>query len=292
MTLRHMRIFVAVCDHGGVTKAAEALYMAQPSVSLAIRELEQYYGARFFDRISRRLYLTQAGQQMLGYARHITSLFDEMERSMRTSFEQGALRIACTVTIGTCLMPNLARAFGTQYPQMRLEVRVDNAETVERQVLANDVDLGLSEGIPHAQALVSAPFMDDTLVLVCAGAHPFAHRKQVSARELAQQDVLLRESGSGTRELFDSAMLTLGVEIHPLWQCTSTQAIVRAVEANLGVSVLPRRMVQQDIARGRVVAVPLRDVAFSRKFYILHHRSKYLSQSMQAFIALCREQAL
>ena len=290
MTLRHLKIFVAVCDYKTITKASEALYIAQPSVSLAISELEEYYGVRLFDRISRKLYLTEAGEQVLGYARHITALFDEMEKSIRNAEASGTIRVGASVTIGTCLLPFYAQKFEQAFPHLSLSATVENSDVLEKMVLGNKLDLALIEGIPRSDQLIVAPFLDDELVAICGKENPLGRKKEVSAQELIREPLILREIGSGTRQLFDNAMTLHNLSVKPRWECISTQAILNAVRMNIGISMLPSRLVGNEIREGKLQRIPVKDLQLKRKFSIIYHKNKYLSSALQAFIKLCREQ--
>lgn len=290
MTLRHLRIFVAVCDYKTITKASEALYIAQPSVSLAISELEEYYGVRLFDRISRKLYLTKAGEQVLGYARHITSLFDQMEKSVKNAEASGAIRVGASVTIGTCLLPIFAKKFEETIAHLSLSATVENSNILEKMVLANQLDLALVEGVPCSDQLIVSPFLDDELVAVCSADNPLGQSEEVSAEELSRKPLILREVGSGTRQLFENAMMLHNLSIKPHWECISTQAIVNAVMMDIGVSVLPERLVSKEIKEGKLLKIPVKDLQLKRKFSIIYHKNKYLSTALQSFIEICRFQ--
>lgn len=135
MTLRHMKIFVSVYQNNGITRASEELHLAQPSVSLAIRELEDYYGIRLFDRISRRLYVTEQGKMFYDYALHIVSLFDEMELGIRNWEHMGTLRIGSSITIGNFLLPGLIKKFTTAHPNMNVKASVHNSSYIEESIL-------------------------------------------------------------------------------------------------------------------------------------------------------------
>lgn len=289
MTLRHMKIFVTVCECQSVTQAAEKLYLAQPSVSLAIRELEQYYGVRLFDRISRRLYLTDAGKKCLEYASHIVSLSGEMEREVKDRETMGSLRIGSSITIGTCLMPGYVKQFRDRCPGVAVKVIMDNSSQIVRQVNENLLDFALIEGAPEKSQLVYRRFLEDYLVLVCPKDSPLCQKKSIRPEELAGCDFLLREKGSGARELFDSSMLVHNIVVEPKWESISTQALLNAVSMGLGVSVLPQRLAQPAISGGLVASVPVEGVDFRRCYYIVFHRNKYLTDSMKAFLELCGE---
>jgi DNA-binding transcriptional LysR family regulator len=149
MTLRHLQIFLAVVDAGNMTRASEALFIAQPTVSLAIAELEKHYGVKLFDRLSRRLYLTGPGKVLLGYARHVINLLGEMDQAIEVESGSGSLRIGATLTIGTCLLPGFLTSFSDQYPQVRVEASIRNTRDIEQLVIRNELDLALVEGIDH-----------------------------------------------------------------------------------------------------------------------------------------------
>lgn len=290
MTLRHLKIFVAVCDYKTITKASEALYIAQPSVSLAISELEDYYGVRLFDRISRKLYLTEAGEQVLGYARHITDLFDEMEQRIKNAEASGTIRVGASITVGTCLLPFYAKKFESAFPHLTLSATVENSDILEKMVLGNKLDLALIEGIPHSDQLIVSPFLDDELVVVCSKENPLWRKKEVLPEELTHQPLILREIGSGTRQLFDNAMMLHNLPVTPHWECISTQAILNAVAMDIGISVLPFRLVDSALKEGKLKRIPVKDLELRRKFYIIYHKNKYLSSALQGFIMLCREE--
>ncbi len=287
MTLRHLKIFAAVCRYGGITKASEQLHLSQPSVSTAVRELEKYYGIKLFDRISRRLYITGAGKQFLSYALHIVSLFDEMEKASRNWDALSALRIGSSITIGTCLLPSLARTFSRLHPLIKIHARISNSAELEKWICSDDIDLALTEGIIHHPSIISEKFMDDELILICAPGHPLTEKETVYPEELRQYDFILREKGSGTRELFDSAMLVHNIEINPVWESVSTQAIIQAVTAGLGLSVIPLRLAESAVQTGEIRRIKPEGLCFRRAFHIIHHRHKYISPAVRDFISIC-----
>lgn len=282
MTLRHMKIFVKVCRCKSATEAAEKLGIAQPAVSLAIRELERYYGVRLFDRISHRLFLTEEGKQLLLYAEKIVSLFDEAESGLHNRDFFGMVRIGSSVTVGTCLLPDYVQRFRSQYPKIKVQVTVDNSAAIEKKVLENQLDFALIEGNIHSSSIVCHRFRKDELVLVC-GANDLSCPDELSPEQLAGLPFLLREHGSGTRELFDSALLTRGITVTPEWESISTEALVSAVSHGLGVSVLPLRLVERDLSEGKLKRIHIRGLTLGRYFSRIHHKDKNLSRYVQAF---------
>lgn len=292
MTLRHIRIFLAVCNHdNNITRAAESLYMTQPAVSLAIHELENYYGVRLFERISRKLYITEAGKQMQEYASHLLSMFDDMERELRNWDSAGILRVGASITIGSQFMPEYVSRYQIVCPAVEVKVQVGPTGYLEKELLANHLDFALVEGVVHSPHLVCDEYMEDALVAVCAPGKPFQKGETVEIEQFRSQRLLLRESGSGTREKFDSAARLAGFSVEPSWESTSTGALVNAAIHGLGIAVLPGRMVVDELEKGEVVSFLVKGMDLRRRFKIVYHKNKFLSSSARIFIQLCRQYA-
>lgn len=289
MTIRHLKIFLSVCDNGcNTTKAAEELHMTQPAVSLAIRELEQYYGVVLFDRIGRRLKITEAGQRLGEYSSHILSLFDDMEMGMRNWDSFGILRVGSSITIGSQFLPNYVKAFYNRFPGTEVRVTVGPSEQLEQKLLNNELDFALIEGASHISSFISEEFMEDHLTVICPARGSFRQGQQISIEEFRRQKFLLRERGSGTRETFERAIEEAGFSVSPIWEAMSTTALVNAVINGLGIAVLPHRMVIGPLKRGLVASVSVKGLNFRRKFHIIYHKEKFLTSSAKAFIDLCR----
>ncbi len=289
MTLRHLKIFLAVCDNGyNVTKAAQALYIAQPAVSAAIRELEEYYGVKRFDRISRRFYITEAGKKFYQYARHVDSLFDQMEKEMRDWEALGVLRIGSSITVGSWLMPEYVKRFSEQYPQMQVQVKVEQSEQLEKKLLNNELDFACMEGVIHEPGLVGEEFLEDSLLPVIQAGAGIAPWEIITLEKFQRQHFLLREPGSGTREIFDSVVQTAGFSVRPVWESASNTALLNAACAGLGVTVLSSRVVAKMIAEGQLVPFQVEGLNFKRQFRIVYHQNKYLPAPALDFMELCR----
>lgn len=289
MTIRHLKIFLAVCDGGcNTTRAAEALTMAQPAVSLALKELEQYYGVVLFDRVGRHLQITAAGKRLWEYASHITSLFDDMEKGMRDWDTFGLLRVGASITIGSQFLPNYVKAFYARHPGTEIRAVIEPSDRLEAQILSSDLDLALMEGVSHSPSLESEEYMEDHLVVICPARGQFVQGQTLTQEEFRSQKFLLREPGSGTRETFQRVMEEAGLAVEPIWEAMSTTALVNAVINGLGITVLPHRMVLGPLSKGLVVSVRVEGLEFRRKYYIVRHRAKYLTASARAFLDLCR----
>lgn len=288
MTLRHMKIFVTVYQNKGITKASEMLHLAQPSVSLAIRELEEYYGIHLFERIGRRIFPTECGKDFYGYALHIVSLFDEMEKKVRNWDTIGTLRIGASVTIGTHLLPGIIQRASALFPDLTIEVFINNSTSIEEHILDNTVDIGLIENRPELPEVVFEPFMKDSLCAIVPPGHPLSRKRSVTLPQLAKYPMLMREHGSAGREILDACFALEQITVHPLWESSSTQAIVKGVAAGIGVSVLPYLLVEKDIQEHFITQIPVTP-PLQRDFNIIYHKSKYLTGNMHAFINACKK---
>ena len=289
MTLRHIRIFLAVCDNGcNVTRASEALYMAQPAVSAAIRELEEEFGVRLFDRLSRRFYITEAGKRFYQYASRMAYLYSDMEREMRSWGSGGVLRAGCSITVGSRLMPEYVSLFAQQHPEIQVQVSVEPSERLEKRLLSNELDFAIIEGEVHEPGLTGEAYLEDILLPVAA---PGLFRQSTLTQDVfRQQKFLLREKGSGTREVFDRATGAAGFSIEPVWESASNTALLHAAAQGLGIAVLSRRLTEDYICRGMLCPLTVEGLHFSRQFRMVYHQNKYLSPAAQDFMDLCRQE--
>lgn len=285
MTLRHIKIFLAVYQCGcNTTRAAQALHMTQPAVSLAIRELESYYGVALFERIGRRLSITQTGLNFHTYASHIAALFDEMEAGLRNWDHFGVLRVGASITVGAQFLPSYVKIFRALYPEADIQVKVAPTLHLEDDILNNHLDLALVEGIPHSPALVSQEYMEDHLIIICPPNGPFHQGQILTQEQFRQQKFLLRERGSGTREEFEHVIEAAGFTVNPLWEAMSTTALVNGVINGLGIAVLPYRMVVGPLECGLVRSVTVEGLDFSRRFRILYHKNKFITPLARQFM--------
>jgi DNA-binding transcriptional LysR family regulator len=287
MTLRHLKIFITVVNSGSMTAAAQALFIAQPTVSQAIAELENHYGVKLFDRLSRRLYITEAGKQFLSYARHILALFEEMDQIMKNPDKSGVLKVGASITVGACLLPQLTNELANIYPSVRIQAVINNTMDIENLIMKNTIDFGVVEGLIHSSDLISHPFMDDELVLVTGKQHPLAQCRSIPLCELENLDFIVREQGSGTRELFESALAAKEIKWRLKWECNNPDGIKSAIINGIGVTFISKRLIEEDWKRERLHIIKVNDLDLKRKFSVLYHKNKYLTETMKTFFDLC-----
>lgn len=287
MTIRHMKIFKTVCECGcSITKAAEKMNMTQPAVSLAVGELESYYGIKLFDRISRRLYLSEAGKMFLEYANSISLTFDDMEKRVRSWELSGIVRVGSSVSIGAKLMPQYVKEFKKENPGTRVVVNINRSEELEALLFENKLDFALIEGMVHDHNLVYEDYMEDRVALVARADY---ETRVIEPEDIYDLPFLLREHGSGTREIFESSLAASSTPLpEPAWESTSTEAIINAAAEGLGIAAVPYRMVNERIDSGEVAEVFIKNISFARKYKLVYHKDKKLSIHDKRFIEICR----
>ncbi len=287
MTLRHYKIFIAVCDTMNMTSAAKTLFISQSAVSQAITELEKYYDIRLFERLSRKLYLTQAGEKLLSYARHMIKMNMDVEKDMKKLHENGSFRVGASVTVGAHVLPKLISNYHHKYAQTEIEVFEDNTEKIEKLILNDEIDIGIVEGEILSLDIQKFAFMEDELVLICAVNHRFAESQTVEPHELEQEKFIVREKGSGTRKLFEEIMAANRLMWNPIWTCNNADTIKMAVREGLGISVISWRTVSDEVASGFLCQTRVGGIQFKRQFKIIYHKNKYITKSMEQFINQC-----
>ena len=287
MTSRNLQIFVTVAELGKMTEAARVLYITQSSVSQAIASIEQEYGVVLFERLSRGIFLTDAGKELLNYARGYFSVKSDMEEFLLSQGERQALKIGATITVGTCVISPLLLKLKAENKQLNAQVLVENTHGLEGKLLKNEIDVALVEGKITNPELVTRHAIDDRMVLICPNGHRFSGREEVMAAVLGDDPFILREKGSGTRTQFETEMANKHLPISVSWTCCNTEAIKNAVADGHGVSVVSERLVLEDAAAGRFFICRISDLDLDRYFDVVYHKDKYISRPMQDFIDAC-----
>ena len=283
MTIKHIRIFVTVYQEENITHAAEKLGLAQPAASLAIRELEEHYQTKLFERNGRGIRSTPAGDQLYTNAVRLLSLYNEIDHEMTNWNNSGKLRVGSSISIGSCILPQLITNYSRKYPDLKVHVKVDSSDVIEQNVLENALDFALIEGRIHSDKIHSRIFLDDELIPICSRFHPLADATDVELDELKNEAFLMREKGSGTRELADTNFAVRDFHIEPVWESTSTAALINAVACGLGISILPKRMLEKQLRMHQVFSFSIKDMDLTRHYYLVHHENKYITPAMQNF---------
>lgn len=284
MTLRHLRVFLAVYQTQNVTRAAERLHMTQPTVTRAVQELERYYGVRLFERINRRLYITQSGRQLYARAVHIVGSFDRMEKELKNWDEFGLLRIGATPTLASVLLPKTLMTFEKKHPKLHVRCSVENGTHLQEALADDRLDFALIEGEVAAEHLHAEPFSEDRLILLLPPDDPRRNAPALTLRELAESPLLLREKGSMGRSFLDRVFAAHDLPLEPLMESISTHAIIQAVHAGLGISFLPQRLIRHSVESGFVATRAVDDEPFVRRNFAVWHEDKFLTRSARELL--------
>ena len=289
MTIRHLKIFITVADCGKMRQAAEQLYISQPSVSQAIQELERHYHVQLFDRLSQRIYLTESGKQLLSYARHVVSAFEEMDLQMKNAGMNRHLRIGGSITVGTCLLNRIISRLEERIPDIDSEVTVNNTASIENMLLRSELDVGIVEGVVKSPDLTAIPIYRDRLVLVAGTRHPLAQKESLTLTDLNGQIMISREEGSIERNQFEQMLIENHITMKTAWKCTNTETIKNAVENGRGLSIFSTMLIEKEVLAGTLKILPIENIQVYRDFQLIYHKDKFLSEPMSQFIEICRQ---
>ena len=294
MNLSQLKAFLAVAQDRSFSRAAEKLYLTQPAVSKQIQALEEALGMRLFDRVGRSILLTQAGNILHDHA-HIA--FQTLEEARETinqlrGLQRGHLRISAASTIGTYMLPQPLGELKAQFPGIEISLAITNKARVVQQVLSHEVELGFVGPPVEPAELEMEEYLLDELVLIMAPTHRLAQEESVGVAELAEEVFILREQGSGTREIMEEELGRVRVSLKKAMELGSTEAIKQAVAANLGVSIVSKFAISLEILQGRLAVARLPELNLRRQLFVIHHGGRTLSPAAQEFCSLLRRSAV
>ena len=293
MADRRLQVFHTVARLLSFTKAADTLHMTQPAVTFQVRQLEEHFNTRLFDRTHNRISLTEAGRVVFHSAERIFELYAEMENAVReiTGEISGALTIGASTTIAEYLLPTLLGDFKERYPEVTIHLKVSNTEGIVSMVESNAIDLGVVEAPVANKNLVVEVCKQDPLVVIVPPEHPLAKLDEIPVKRLLEHPFICREEGSGPREVINdylqlqpSSSTTLKVAM----ELGSPEAVKGAVEAGMGVSVVSRTTIQKELKLGTLVAIPL-NPPLVRPFSFVHQKQKFRLRVMEELLELARD---
>ncbi len=292
MADRRLQVFHTVARLLSFTKAAESLHMTQPAVTFQVRQLEEYFNTRLFDRTHNRISLTEAGERVYKYADRIFALYAEMENSVRdlTGEVSGVLMLGASTTIAEYMLPALLGDFKAKYPEVSIRLQVANTDGIVSMVENNIIDLGVVEAPVSNKNLVVETCRMDQMVLIVPPGHELANEKSVPITELTRYPYICREEGSGTREVMLEAMSAAGAnpaDLNIVMELGSPEAVKGAVEAGMGVSILSRATIEKEIKLGSLVAINI-EQPLERPFSFVHQKQKFRLRAMEMLLDFAR----
>ncbi|MCL4470154.1 MAG: LysR family transcriptional regulator [Sulfuricella sp.] len=288
MADRRLQVFYTVAKQLSFTKASEILFMTQPAVTFQVKQLEEHFNTRLFERSHSKITLTPAGRLAMEYAERILNLTAEMETRLTemTGEVGGTLLIGASTTIAEYMLPRMLGDFKARYPQVQARLTVANSETIESKIADHTLDIGLIEAPSHLHNLKADECCQDELVMICSGQNGLCKLPSVSAEQLADQPYISREAGSGTREVVDDFFKRAGIQpedLNIVMELGSPEAIKGAVEAGLGIAIVSRATILKEIKLGDLVAVPL-EPRLIRPLSVVYATEKFRSKLLQSFL--------
>lgn len=284
MTIRHLKVFITVCKHGSMTKAAEELFIAQPAVSNTISEIEKNYNVVLFNRINKRLHLTEEGKNLYIKAQEVISSFEEFEELAQNSSLKPLLKIGSSLTIGKQQMPRLIRSIKENF-NVDIQISVNQTSVIENKIANGLLDFGFIQGRPSDPNIVSR--LIDTNILIAACGKNYDIPDTVTLKELCRYDLLLREDESVSREFLDHIFALENLSVTPVMESISNQALISAAVQNLGVTVLPEALLKRRLENGTLRRITVSDYAFSRNSYIIYHKNKAFGSVKKDIFDFC-----
>ncbi len=288
MNINHLAIFHAVAEEHSMSRGAERLCISQPAVSKQIKDLEAALGVTLFDRLPRGLRLTGAGDVLAGHARRLFAAEADAERAIAElkGLVQGRLTVGASLTIGDYLLPQILGAYHLKHPGIELHLEIANTQVIQQKVQENSLDVGLTEGFVENADLEAEVFSKDELVAVVPPGHPLLWENAVSAVRFCAEPFLMREPGSGTREVVERALAGCGIHVTPAMSLGSIEAIKRGVASGLGVAIISRLALETEFQAGLLCPLALPDLTITRPLHLVRLRGKSVGPAVQAFLDL------
>ncbi len=279
MTIRHLRVFVSVCEHNSVTRAAEALYMAQPTVSHCIAELEKQYNVELFERINQRLVLTEIGKELFVKGKEILAGFEEFENLAESSGKSPRLRVGSALTLGQTVIPTFMKQLRKANLNLRPTITIKPSVAIQKELERGNLDFAILDGEITSPYLYAQPFKEERLV---AGGHrTFDRPLRLTLEEFVTYPLLLRERGNLARDYLDKLLLGHNLRVRPAIDSVNNQALIAATFAGLGIAFLPDSVVRRHIQQGNLKEIAVEQLDALRTNYIVIHKNKKLNPLQQ-----------
>jgi len=288
-----LRVFCAVAETKSFSKASEVIHLTQPAVSLQIQAMEELYETRLFDRSGNSINLTPAGEILYKRAKEILALYAEAQHNISeiTGAIKGSLSIGASSTIGNYLLPHIIAAFKKKVPQVNISLVVSNTKTITERLNAGEIDIALVEGDVSKQRFSVETLLSDELVVIMSPAHPWADRRNVPAIDITKEPIIMREEGSGTRQIILKYLEEHGIKLDQLKIALvmgSTEAIKGAVEEGLGVSIVSAWAARKNLKQGLIKTTTFKDLKFHRNFSIISPKRNYSTHTAKEFLNFLR----
>lgn len=288
-----LKVFCTVAETKSFSKTSEIIHLTQPAVSLQIQAIEEKYETKLFDRSSSTVTLTPAGETLYKYAKEILALYASAEKTIgkQTGITKGCITIGAGSNIGNYLLPSIITEFKAAHPKVKIYLIVSNTKRVIELLNAGNINLGLVEGDASKQKMNVRKLLSDELLLIVSPEHPWAKKKEIPISDLIKEPFILREAGSGTRQIIEKILGRHGVTINDMRISSilgSTEAIKDAVENGLGVSIISRWAARKESRYGTLKLLNLREEKMVRDFSLIVHKNSVSSGALEEFLTFLK----
>jgi DNA-binding transcriptional LysR family regulator len=293
MNLNQLRTFSFAVKYGSFSAAAEALFVTQPAVTKQIQQLQAALGVKLLNRFGKKMVLTDAGEALYDFADKIFQIENQAEESLR-DFQQrksGRLRVHASESFGAYYLPFAIHLFRRRYPRIHIAVTIFTHEQIVENTIRLENDLGFISSPVEHKKLVMEEILEDRLILIVPPSHPFARKKVLDPWELEGQSIIMHEKGSASRNIVDEFISRNNLYVSVTLELSNNEAIKRAVEQGLGLSLISENVVREEIERKKLKPVPIADPTLKRKYFLIYHKDKYLSQPFQMFLSMVKQWA-
>ena len=291
INLDQLRIFQAVAQSRSFTRAAALVHLTQPGISKHIKQMEEYFAVRLFDRSGKKVSLTEPGKILFEATQEIMATIDAAERRIEDlkGLRGGRLRLGSSFPVGVYLLPKVLAEFRRRYPAVEVTLEIALSERIEAKLLANELDLGLVTFDARDPRLVSKAFMTDELIAIVPRNHRWATKRRIKPQDLPAETFIVAAQGAGTRAVVEERLKAQGIVLPHVLDFGNLEGVKHAVEAGLGVSIQAKTVVQRELAAGSLHAIKLAGMDATINFYYARRKNAHLSHAAQALVALLPE---
>jgi DNA-binding transcriptional LysR family regulator len=292
INLDQLRVFQSVAQVRSFTRAADAVHLTQPGVSKHIKQMEEYFGTPLFDRLGKKVALTQAGEILFAVTQEIMASITAAEQRIEElkGLRGGRLVLGASFPIGIYVLPRILAAFRKQYPAVEVKLDISLSERIVAKILANKLDLGLVSHEAHDPRLFAREFMTDELIAIAPSDHRWVNKKRIKPAELLGETFIVAARGAGTRAVVEERLQEEGIVLKNMVDFGNTEGVKRAIEAGLGVSIQARSVAQREISTGSLTGVSLAGMDAKLAYFYLRRKDKHLTNAATAFLALLQDQ--
>ncbi|HAT50465.1 MAG: LysR family transcriptional regulator [Nitrospirae bacterium] len=289
-----LRVFHAVAKHLSFTRAAEELYLTQPAVTFQIRQLEEHFNTRLFDRHHNRISLTEAGETVFDYAERILELYRETEKAVNemTGETRGIIKLGASTTIGEYLLPPILSGYHENFPRVQIRLSVDNTSLVVRKLEDATIDMGMVEGPVSNKNIAVAPCFEDELVVIFAPGHPFESMEEIPLAKLKEYPFVSREEGSGTRMVISEHLGKGGLsydQLDMILELGTTESVKAAVEGGVGFSIISSVALRKELQLNSLRIGRIKGIRFKRLLNFVFQKQKFRSKAVEEFLNFAKQ---